>query len=122
MMTQITPDTSTIADWSQENILADIEGMIRREGHRQYSNQLAEGVYVAQLCGVIAHLVRKTGMVRLTTHDMDVCINAEGEISYAKGSLILLRAHHRNLCAYRRAMFATLMPASPILTNTDQAA
>lgn len=108
----MTPDMTNIADWAPETILADLESMIRREGHRQYSAaQVEQGVYLAQLCGVSAHLIRKKGMVRLYTHDLDVVIDANATITFAKGSLMLLRACHRNLCAYRRAMFSASMPA-----------
>lgn len=121
-MIPITPDTTLISEWSQERILADIEGMIRREGHRQYSTLLPEGVYMAQLCGVVAHLVRRSGMTRLITHDMDIVMDASGAVTtvtYAKGTYQLLQAHHRNLCAYRRAMFGTLMPTpTPAPTTT----
>lgn len=103
-------DIGTIADWTPERIIADIESLVRREGHRQYSSQLDEGVYLSQLCGVSAHLVRKSGIVRLFTHDMDIVLSPSGDMVFARGTLMLLRAHHRNLCAYRRAMCATLMP------------
>lgn len=117
----ITPtEIGNMADWTHDRILADIESLIRREGHRQYSSKLDEGVYLAQLCGVSAHLVRKTGIVRLFTHDMDIVIDKSGECVFARGSMMLLRAHHRNLCAYRRAMCATLTPTPA--PNTEQAA
>lgn len=108
------------SDWTQERILADMEAMIRREGQRQYcaALHLELGVYLSQLCGVSAHLVRKTGMNRLFTHDLDITIK-EGEVIFTKGSPMLLRAHHRSLFAYRKAISSTPMPAMDTYLNNN---
>lgn len=113
-------EAGSTTEWTLDRMLSDIESLIRREGHRQYSSKMDEGVYLAQLCGVSAHLVRKTGIVRLFTHDMDIAVNVAGEMTFVRGSAMLLRAHHRNLCAYRRAISATITPAH--MPTSEQAA
>ena len=99
------PDILDFSDWTPVRIVNDIETMIRREGTRQYcANDSQLGFYRTQLCGVNAYLVPKTGLKRLYTPDMDLMITPEGLVHFSKGDAASLRAWHRHLNAWRRAM------------------
>jgi hypothetical protein len=101
----MSPDVLDFAEASPARLITDIEALLRREGARLYgAGDSAMGFYRTQLCGVNAHLVPRSGIRRLYTVDLDIAIAPDGDVQFARGNVATLRAWHRHLTAYRKAL------------------
>ncbi len=107
---------------NEDNVVLDIADMIRRDGSRLYGGA-GECAFMGSLCGLSAGFSRDGDIMIIKGADLHVEIilsvqpvddsdgveryrseRTEVKTKYHVGDVTVLRAWHKDLCAYRRSM------------------